>query len=286
MGVRTKAERVRPRAERTPAGAAETEKLQKVLARAGLGSRREIESWIARGRVSVDGRRASVGDRIRGAERIRVDGKRIRLPGTDAALRVLRYHKPPGELCTRRDPEGRPTVFDALPGIADSRWVAVGRLDFNTSGLLLFTNDGDLAGRLMHPSCEVLREYAVRVREGLTSEARRRLLRGVRLEDGVARFDSIVDAGGGGTNRWYRVGLREGRNREVRRLLETQGVAVSRLMRVRFGPVDLPRSLSPGRYENLDSNEIAALLDAAGMERPRLRPKANRARMRRTRAGD
>ena len=280
MSAGTKTEKTRPRAERVGAGIAESEKLQKVLARAGLGSRREIERWIAGGRVSVDGRRASIGDRVRSRERIRIDGRPVRLPETGSALRVLRYHKPAGEVCTRRDPQGRPTVFDRLPRIDGSRWVAVGRLDFNTSGLLLFTNDGELAGRLMHPSREVPREYAVRVREGLTSEVRRRLLRGVRLEDGVARFDSIADAGGSNANRWYKVILREGRNREVRRLWESQGIAVSRLIRVGFGPIALPRGLSPGRYEYLGRDECAALLEAAGMDRSRLRREANRARMR------
>ena len=286
MSAGTKVEKARARAERTAGDVAESEKLQKVLARAGFGSRREIERWIAEGRVSVDGRRASIGDRVRGRERIRVDGRSVRLPEADATLRVLRYHKPAGEVCTRRDPERRPTVFERLPRIAGSRWVAVGRLDFNTSGLLLFTNDGELAGRLMHPSLEVPREYAVRVREGLGSEVRRGLLRGVHLEDGVARFDSIVDAGGSNANRWYKVVLREGRNREVRRLWESQGIAVSRLIRVRFGPIVLPRGLSPGRYEYLGRDECAALLDAAGMDRSRLRREANRARMRPARQGD
>ena len=286
MSAGTKSGRARARAERAAAGTAESEKLQKVLARAGLGSRREIEGWIAEGRVNVDGRRASIGDRVWGRELIRVDGRRVRLPETDATLRVLRYHKPAGEVCTRRDPQSRPTVFDRLPRIAGSRWVAVGRLDLNTSGLLLFTNDGELAGRLMHPSREVPREYAARVREGLTSEVGRRLLRGVHLEDGVSRFDSIVDAGGSGTNHWYKVVLREGRNREVRRLWESQGITVSRLIRVRFGPIALPRGLSPGRYEYLGPDESAALLEAAGMDRARLRRDPNRARMRPERSGD
>ena len=280
MSAGTKVEKARTRAEHTAGDVAESEKLHKVLARAGLGSRRQVERWIAEGRVSVDGRRASIGDRVGGRERIRVDGRPVRLSEAGAVLRVLRYHKAAGEVCTRRDPEGRPTVFEHLPRIAGSRWVAVGRLDLSTSGLLLFTNDGELAGRLMHPSSEVPREYAVRVREGLTSEIRRRLLRGVRLEDGVARFDSIVDAGGSGTNRWFKVVLREGRNREVRRLWESQGIAVSRLIRVRFGPIALPRGLSPGRYEYLGRDECAALLEAAGLDRSRLRREANRARMR------
>ena len=286
MNAGTQVEKARARAERAGANAAGSEKLHKVLARAGLGSRREIERWIAEGRVSVDGRRASIGDRVGGREQIRVDGRPVRLPGTGVTLRVLRYHKPAGEVCTRRDPQGRPTVFERLPRIADSRWVAVGRLDFNTWGLLLFTNDGELAGRLMHPSREVPREYAVRVREGLPSEIRKRLLRGVDLEDGIARFDSITDAGGSSANRWYKVVLREGRNREVRRAWESQGIVVSRLIRVRFGPIALPRGLSPGRYQYLGRDECATLLDAAGMDRARLRGTPNRARMRPVRRGD
>ena len=292
--ARPKTGRARPRAERTGRGAvapavrdaAAPEKLHKVLAQAGLGSRREIEGWIAQGRVSVNARRASLGERVRRRDLVRVDGRRVRLPGHDVALRVLRYHKPAGEVCTRRDPEGRPTVFDRLPRCPGSRWVAVGRLDLNTSGLLLFTNDGELAERLMHPSRAVPREYAVRVRYDLTSDIRRRLLDGVPLADGVARFDSIVEGGGRGTNRWYKVVLREGRNREVRRLLESQGLVPSRLIRVRYGPVDLPRRLAAGRFELLDRDECHALLEAAGMVRSRLRRETIRGRMARERKGD
>ncbi len=286
MSAGSKTRRTRHRAESAAAGVDESEKLQKVLARAGLGSRREIEGWIAEGRVSVDGRPASIGDRIRGREQVRVDGRRLRLPRASAALRVLRYHKPAGEVCTRRDPQDRPTVFARLPRIAASRWVAVGRLDLDTSGLLLFTNDGELAGRLMHPSAELPREYAVRVRGALDAQARRRLLRGVVLEDGIARFDSIEDAGGSGANRWYKVVLKEGRNREVRRLWESQGMAVSRLIRVGFGPIALPRGLSPGRFEYLGPGDNAALLEAARRGSSRLRRDANRARMSTVRRGD
>ena len=234
----------------------------------------------------VDGARASLGQRVRGNELVRVDGRRVHIPEADAGVRVLRYHKPAGEVCTRRDPEGRPTVFDRLPRCPGSRWVAVGRLDLNTSGLLLFTNDGELAGRLMHPSRGIAREYAVRVRDELTPEARCRLLEGVRLTDGVARFDSIVDAGGSGTNRWYKVVLREGRNREVRRLWESQGLRLSRLIRVRFGPVVLPRGLLQGRFQRLDRDESTALLKAAGFSRKRLRDDRFPAKMARQRAGD
>ena len=244
-----------------------SEKLHKVLARAGLGSRREIEGWISQGRVSVNGRRASLGERVRGEDLIRVDGKRVRSPVPGADLRVLRYHKPAGEVCTRRDPQSRPSVFDRLPRLSGARWVAVGRLDFNTSGLLLFTNHGELAERLMHPSRAVPREYAVRVRGELTPEGRRRLLEGVRLADGPARCVSIVKGGGRGTNHWYKVVVVEGRNREVRRLWESQGLPVSRLIRVRFGPVSLPRRLASGRFELLGPGESTALLEAAGLGR-------------------
>lgn len=286
MKPRAKAARPRPRADRAGLVAASSEKLHKVLARAGLGSRREIEGWIAQGRVSVDGRPAALGDRVQGGELVRVDGRVVRVPERQAELRVLLYHKPVGEVCTRRDPEGRPTVFARLPRCPGSRWVAAGRLDLNTSGLLLFTNNGELAQRLMHPSQEIPREYAARVRSELTAESRSRLLRGVELEDGTARFDSIEDAGGGASNRWYKVVLREGRNREVRRLWESQGVAISRLIRVRFGPIALPRGLRPGRFEHLEHDDCAALLEAAGMARLPLRRKANRARMSHGRRGD
>ena len=286
MKTGTKTIRTKPRTESLVREGAPSEKLHKVLARAGLGSRREIEGWIARGRVSVDGRRASLGERVRGAERIRVDGRPVRIPGPEVALRVLRYHKPAGEVCTRRDPEGRPTVFERLPRCPDSRWIAVGRLDFNTSGLLLFTNDGELAQRLMHPSREIPREYAVRVRNEVPPEARRRLLEGVRLEDGTARFDSLADAGGSASNHWYKVVLREGRKHEVRRLFESQGLALSRLIRVRYGPIDLPRRLSAGRFEALNRAQRQALLEAAGTARPRLRGAPIQARMARRRKGD
>ena len=286
MKPRTRAAKSRPRADRTDSVVESSEKLHKVLARAGLGSRREIEGWISQGRVSVDGRRAALGDRVRGSELVRVDGREVRLPEREASLRVLLYHKPAGEVCTRRDPEGRPTVFERLPRCPGSRWVAVGRLDFNTSGLLLFTNHGELAQRLMHPSRSVPREYAARVRDELTSETRSRLLQGVELEDGAARFDSIADAGGRASNHWYKVVLREGRNREVRRLWESQGVTLGRLIRVRFGPIALPRGLRPGRFEHLDRDACAALLQAAGMGLSRLRREPKRARMTRGRRGD
>lgn len=244
-----------------PSKATDTEKLHKVLARAGYGSRREVEGWIAAGRVRVNGEPATIGMRISPRDVIHVDGKRVgRRARERQAVRVLRYHKPTGELCSRRGEAGRPTVFDSLPRLETGRWIAVGRLDVNSSGLLLFTNDGGLAHRLMHPSSGLEREYAVRVHGRVGSASLRALRRGVRLEDGVARFETIVDKGGEGTNHWYQVSLREGRNREVRRLWASQGVQVSRLMRVRFGPVTLPRRLRRGAWEELSDRQVAALL--------------------------
>lgn len=231
-----------------------SEKLQKVLARAGQGSRREIEAIIEQGRVSVDGNVATLGDRVEvtSTTKIRVDGRIITIkPVEDALCRVLAYYKPEGELCTRRDPEGRPTVFDRLPRLNNARWVAVGRLDINTSGLLLFTTDGELANRLMHPSCEIEREYAVRVFGVVDEEKLRQLTRGVQLEDGPAAFRSLTFQGGEGLNQWYNVTLTEGRNREVRRLWEAVGVQVSRLIRVRYGDVTLPKGLPRGGWTEL-----------------------------------
>lgn len=232
----------------------ESEKLQKVLARAGQGSRREIEAVIEQGRVSVDGKVATLGDRVdvTSSTKIRIDGRIIAIkPVEDAVCRVLAYYKPEGELCTRRDPEGRPTVFDRLPRLNNARWVAVGRLDINTSGLLLFTTDGELANRLMHPSCEIEREYAVRVFGEVDEDKQRQLTRGVQLEDGPAAFRSLTFQGGEGLNQWYNVALTEGRNREVRRLWEAVGVQVSRLIRVRYGDVTLPKGLQRGGWTEL-----------------------------------
>jgi 23S rRNA pseudouridine2605 synthase len=243
-----------------------SEKLQKVLARAGLGSRREIEEWIRAGRITVNGQPARIGARVEPGARIHLDGRPVMLAQrSQPKPRVLAYHKLEGEVSTRRDPEGRPTVFDRLPGLRQGRWIAVGRLDLNSSGLMLFTTDGELAHRLMHPSTAIEREYAVRVRGEVTPAMLARLTTGVALEDGVARFDTIVDAGGQGTNHWYHVILREGHHREVRRLWESQGVQVSRLIRVCFGPATLPRGLRPGRWEELPPEQAAALLEAAGM---------------------
>lgn len=234
-----------------------SEKLQKVLARAGKGSRREMETYISAGRVSVDGKVAFLGDRVDGTEQIRVDGHLVKVKSVqDNFCRVLVYNKPEGEMCTRKDPEGRPTVFDRLPPIEGARWVAVGRLDINTSGMLIFTTDGELANRLMHPSRKVEREYAVRVFGEVDEAMLQRLRHGVKLEDGPAKFNKIIYRGGEGRNHWFHVVLTEGRNREVRRLWESQDVQVSRLIRVRYGDMEMPRQLPLGGWVELGLKEV------------------------------
>lgn len=244
------------------------ERLQKWLAATGVGSRREIESWIAADRVTVDGRPATLGQKVSGAERIAVDGRLLRVKPARQHQRVLVYHKPAGEVCTRTDPQRRPTVFDRLPKLAGQRWIVVGRLDIDTSGLLLFTTDGALAHALMHPSGELVREYAVRVRGRPGQEEIERLLKGVALEDGTGRFGEVHAEGGEGSNRWYRVTVAEGRNRIVRRLWEAVGCQVSRLMRVRFGPVSLPERLARGRYAELSGGALADLYRAVNLDVP------------------
>jgi 23S rRNA pseudouridine2605 synthase len=250
----------------------EGEKLQKVLARAGLGSRRELEHWITDGRITVNGVVAKLGDRVLPGQDIRVDGHSLSAGARHGTRRrVIIYSKPEGQVCTMADPEGRPTVFDHLPVLRNARWIVIGRLDFNTQGLLLFTTDGELANKLMHPSSEIEREYAVRVLGTVDADMLARLRAGVQLDDGPAHFDDIRDAGGEGANHWYHVTLKEGRNREVRRLWEAVGVKVSRLIRVRFGPVMLPRMLRPGRWEELDKDIMTALIESVGLapEEPR-----------------
>ncbi|MFV9669483.1 23S rRNA pseudouridine(2605) synthase RluB [uncultured Pantoea sp.] len=268
-----------------------SEKLQKVLARAGHGSRREIESMIAAGRVSVDGKIATLGDRVESSKslKIRIDGHLVSIAESATEVcRVLAYYKPEGELCTRSDPEGRPTVFDRLPRLRGSRWIAVGRLDVNTCGLMLFTTDGELANRLMHPSREVEREYAVRVFGQVDDDKIRQLSKGVQLEDGPAAFKTLRFGGGEGINQWYNVTLTEGRNREVRRLWEAVGVQVSRLMRVRYGDITLPKGLPRGGWTELDLPAVNYLRNLVGMddetvtklvvEKDRRRTKANQIR--------
>ena len=245
--------------------AATGEKLQKILAHSGLGSRREIETWIEAGRVSVDGKIVTLGKRVTRSQTIRVDGKVISTARLQPRRKIVLYHKPEGEVCTRSDPGGRPTVFDRLPLIRGGRWISVGRLDFNTSGLLLFTNDGELANLLMHPRYGIEREYAVRVAGHVTQEKITTLKDGVELEDGLAKFQSIQDIGGEGTNHWYHVILTEGRNREVRRMWEHVGARVSRLTRIRFGMLTLPRKVRAGRWMHLPDDETRQLLKLVGM---------------------
>ena len=244
-----------------------SEKLQKVLARVGLGSRRYMEEVIAAGRVSVNGQVAQVGERIEPGDELRIDGRKVQFQIEDEIRRrVLIYYKPEGEICSRNDPEQRPTVFDNLPAIANDRWVMVGRLDINSTGLLLFTNDGELANRLMHPSNEIEREYAVRVMGEVTPQLKNNMLRGVVLDDGPAKFESFSEIGGDGINRWYQVVVKEGRNREVRRIFESQGLKVSRLLRTRYGTVILPRELRTGRWMELDKNDIDNLAKAVELK--------------------
>jgi 23S rRNA pseudouridine2605 synthase len=245
-----------------------SERLQKLLAGAGHGSRRGIEEWIRDGRVTINDRVAALGDRATTADRICLDGRPLDLGGQREAVDVLLYHKPVGEVTTRSDPEGRPTVFERLPAPASGRWIVVGRLDVNTSGLLLFTNDGELAHRLMHPSSEIEREYLVRLRGTPPAAVLDQLRRGVELEDGPANFDRIEAGSTDGSHSWYRVCLHEGRNREVRRLFEHVGFEVSRLNRIRYGNVILPADLRAGACKDLDSQSVAVLLQLASVSHP------------------
>jgi len=245
------------------------EKLQKALARMGLGSRRQMEDVIRSGRVSINSAPATIGDRVTIGDEIRVDGRLIRYKAeNEKRRRVLAYYKPEGEICSATDPEGRPTVFERLPKLTHDRWVMVGRLDINSTGLLLFTNDGELAHRLMHPSNEINREYAVRVLGEVTPEIAKNLTAGVMLDDGMAQFEDIKEGGGEGVNKWYHVKLKEGRNREVRRLFESQGLKVSRLLRTRYGSISLPKELRTGRFLELDKKDINSLTDLVSL-RPR-----------------
>jgi len=245
-------------ARRAPVTA--THKLQKLLAQAGLGSRREMEELIASGEVSINGKVAGTGDRAGPDDIVRVGKRTIHLKFGERLPRVMLYHKPEGEIVSRDDPQGRPSVFDKLPQLQSSKWISIGRLDFNTSGLLIFTTDGELANRLMHPRFEVEREYAVRIMGRLTSEQMVQLTTGIELEDGLAKFEQLADQGGEGSNRWYQVILKEGKNREVRRMFEVVGMMVSRLTRVRFGPINLPPRLKRGKSMELDEVQVQRLL--------------------------
>jgi 23S rRNA pseudouridine2605 synthase len=246
----------------------EPQRLHKVLAQCGYGSLRGLEELIIAGRITVNRMPAEVGQKVGPNDQIRINGELVRLRFAPARARVLLYHKPSGEIVSRSDPEGRPTVFDKLPRLGSARWIAVGRLDFNSEGLLLFTTSGELANRLMHPRYEVEREYSVRVLGRLTPEQEKSLLEGVQLEDGVARVKSIEDGGGDedSANHWYKVILPEGRNREVRRLFEALGLMVSRLIRIRYGTIAMPPQLKRGQTQELEQGDVAKLLRAAGMQ--------------------
>lgn len=241
--------------------------MQKALAQAGFGSRREIEGWIREGRIMVNGEVAELGRKVLPTDQVDIGGQRVHLERRlDQPPRVIAYHKPEGKLTSRKDPQGRPTVFEDLPEMKRGRWISIGRLDINTTGLLLFTNDGALADRLMHPSTGISREYACRILGEVTADALANLQKGVMLEDGMAKFDSVeLRAATEGANQWYHVTLREGRNREVRRLWDSQGLTVSRLIRVRYGPIRLDRWLSRGETRPLKPGEIRALYEAAGV---------------------
>ncbi|MEN0025501.1 MAG: 23S rRNA pseudouridine(2605) synthase RluB [Candidatus Dactylopiibacterium sp.] len=255
------------------------ERIQKVLAEAGYGSRREIEEWVVAGRVSVNGEPSFLGQKIGPGDRVKVNGKlanlRFAAEQKKRGPRVLMYHKPEGEIVSKDDPEGRPSVFDRLPMINKGRWIAIGRLDFNTSGLLLFTDNGELANRMMHPRYEIDREYAVRLLGELTDEQKTELTTGITLDDGPAKFTTLSDEGGEGANHWYRVTLSEGRNREVRRMFEAIGLTVSRLMRVRYGKVDLPGRLKRGMYEEMAPEQVAQLTGSP-VEQRQQRPEEKR----------
>lgn len=243
-------------------------KLHKVLADAGVGSRRDMEQLIIAGRVSVNGEPAHIGQRVGQEDVVKVNGQMVKRPRTDRPPRVILYHKPAGEIVTHDDPEGRDTVFSHLPNIKTGKWLSVGRLDLNTEGLLIFTTSGDFANRMMHPRYGYEREYAVRILGELEDEQRAQMLKGINLEDGVAKFNVVEFIGGEGSNRWYRVTLLEGRNREVRRMFEHFGLTVSRLIRTRFGDINLPRGVSRGRWQELEADVVLGLMAEMGMALP------------------
>jgi len=254
------------------------ERIQKFLAHQGVASRRQVDQMLQDGRITVNGKPAKPGDQVAGGEKIAVDGKLLRISRTEARPKVMMYHKPIGEVCSRKDPEGRPDVYRNLPNLQQGRWVGIGRLDINTSGLLLFTNQGELANRLMHPSFEVEREYAVRIHGEVTPEMMQTLRKGVMLEDGEAKFENIIDAGGEGTNHWYHVMLKEGKNREVRRLWEAVGVEVSRLQRVRYENFTLPKWLKPGKVRLFEDESIRTLYQRLDLSYPEIANRRHSAR--------
>ncbi len=256
-----------PKSAPDSAAEEQSEKLHKALSTAGLGSRRDMEALIAEGRVNVNGRPARVGERVRPGDLVKLNGRLVHLQWKKQLPRVLLYHKPEGEIVSRDDPQGRPNVFANLPNIRGGRWVSVGRLDINTEGLLIFTTSGELANCLSHPRYQVEREYAVRVLGSLSAEQSQALVQGVELEDGRAHLESLVPGGGEGVNQWYNAVILEGRNREVRRLFEHLGLTVSRLIRVRYGPIALPSRLKRGMREELTERDVAALMQWCGLEK-------------------
>lgn len=247
------------------------ERVQKALARMGYGSRREIERLIGDEQVRINGQLAKPGDHVKAGDKINIGQRRAVITSDVNRIRVLLYNKPEGEICTQKDEAGRPTVFQSIGRLREGRWISVGRLDINSSGLILFTNHGELANHLMHPSSEIEREYAVRVQGEVTKEILKNLLKGVRLEDGISKFDQIIDAGGQGSNHWYHVILKEGKNREVRRLWQSQDLRVSRLTRVRYGNLVLPRDLTVGEKVELSLDEIKQLFQDINLEWPESR---------------
>ena len=260
----------------------EKQKLHKMLAHSGLGSRRDMEEAILAGRVMVNGTKAEVGMRVGPEDMVRFGGRVIKLKFTNRLPRVMLYHKPEGEIVSHDDPEKRATVFDKLPKMRSSKWISIGRLDFNTSGLLIFTTSGDLANRLTHPGFEVEREYSVRILGRVSPEQEKQFTTGIELDDGTAKFDAFADEGGEGANHWYKVVLKEGRNRVVRRLFETMGLTVSRLIRTRFGPIILPSRVKRGMLLELSEDEVSSLMKWAGLDaeappvEPRRKPQVRR----------
>ena len=254
------------KAQRIDLDQMEPVRIQKALAASGVGSRREMEQWITQGLVRVNGKAAQLGDRITPDDEVTVRGSIINIKWPDRLPRIMVYYKQEGEIVSRDDPQGRVSIFDRLPQTASSRWVAIGRLDINTSGLLILTTSGELVNRFAHPSFEVEREYAVRVLGELTDDQKHNLLSGIQLEDGIAKAQQLWEQGGEGVNRWYNIIIKEGRNREVRRLFESQGLTVSRLVRVRFGPIALPTRLKRGQYYELNELEVANIMSWAGLQ--------------------
>jgi 23S rRNA pseudouridine2605 synthase len=244
------------------------ERVQKALARMGYGSRREIERLIEQGKIRINGQVANLGDHVHPGDKINIGARRTVIRKDVKRVRVLIYNKPEGEVCTRKDEQGRRTVFESIGDIRDGRWICIGRLDINSQGLLLFTNYGELANYLMHPSNEIEREYAVRVNGQVTDDAVRKMLKGVEVDGELLKFDQVLDAGGQGSNHWYHVILREGKNREVRRLWQSQDIRVSRLIRVRYGSLQLPRNLKAGSKHELSLDEVKALFSDLGLTLP------------------